>query len=81
MSICGVRIAYDDDLDQLAGILGRLPIPPSGGDSQPTPRTDEQQWTREPARSAARFATPPAVRLCAPHSGPGAGAVGCGPTG
>lgn len=34
MSISGVRIAYDDDeLDQLAELLGRAPLPPPGGDS------------------------------------------------
>jgi hypothetical protein len=35
MSISGVRIAYDDEeVAQLAELLGRAPVPPSGEDSQ-----------------------------------------------
>jgi len=37
MSISGARIAYDDDeIDQLAGLLGRSPIAPIGDDSRQT---------------------------------------------
>lgn len=33
MSISGVRIAYDnDELDRLAEMLGRAPVPPPGGE-------------------------------------------------
>lgn len=36
MSISGARIAYDDDeIDQLAELLGRQPVPPSGDRNQP----------------------------------------------
>ncbi|HTS99359.1 MAG TPA: hypothetical protein VMI33_22340 [Streptosporangiaceae bacterium] len=37
MSISGARIAYDEDeIDQLAELLGRPPVPPTGSDSQRT---------------------------------------------
>jgi hypothetical protein len=38
MSISGVRIAYDDEeLDQLAELLGRPPFPAPGGGARPGP--------------------------------------------